>query len=67
MCIRDRRRAVSGGSDGTLRMWNLDTGRELARAALDAGITCLGITPTQPPFVVAGDAAGGVYCLEWIE
>lgn len=61
------RRAVSGGSDGTLRMWNLDTGRELARAALDAGITCLGITPTQPPFVVAGDAAGGVYCLEWIE
>ena len=63
----DGRRVVSGGDDRTLRLWELDTGCELAHIAFDAAITCVAVAPGNPPLVVAGDAAGSVYCLEWIE
>jgi WD40 repeat protein len=63
----DGQRVVSGNDDGTIRMWDVDTGRELGRVALDAAVTCVTIASGSPPLVVAGDAAGGVYCLEWVE
>jgi WD40 repeat protein len=63
----DRPLIVSGGDDRTLRLWDFHTGRELARAVLDAAVTCLAVTFDSPSLVIVGDAAGGVYCLEWVE
>ena len=60
-------RAVSSGADGTLRLWDLVAGRELACAVLVHSARCVAITLGQPLPTVAGDAAGGVYCLEWVE
>jgi WD40 repeat protein len=63
----DGRRVVSGGVDRTLRMWNLATGHELAHAVLDEAVLCVTISCGSPPLIVAGDKAGNVYCLEWVE
>ena len=72
----DGRRALSASSDRTLKLWNLETGEEMASTALEAGMTCVVVVPprttdanapTDEITVVAGDAAGNVYCLAVVE
>ena len=52
--------AVSGGRDGTLRMWDLADDREKARWMADAGILTVAINTA---IALAGDTAGQVHAL----
>ena len=54
--------ALSGGDDGTLRLWDVGTGRALAVLRFDSAITCCAVTP-DGRHVVAGDAGGQVHFL----
>ena len=63
----DGRQAISGGVDKTLRLWDLHTGQELARATLDVGVWCAAIVPGKSLAVVVGDAAGNVTYMELVE
>jgi WD40 repeat protein len=63
----DARLVVSTAYDRTLRIWDLETGASLAVIFLDV-LTCVAIVPhTNPLRIIAGDAAGSVYCLRYIE
>jgi WD40 repeat protein len=59
-------RAVSASDDRTLKVWNLQTGRELAMVALDSPLFCVAVAPDGVT-TVAGDMAGNVYCLRYVE
>ena len=59
----DGRRAVSGGDDGTVRVWDLEEGVELAFFASDSKITELAVTPAGTR-VIAGTSTGPVHLLE---
>jgi WD40 repeat protein len=59
----DARRAVSGGEDGTVRVWDLARGAELASFASDSSITVLAVTP-RGTRVIASTRAGPVHLLE---
>ena len=72
----DGRRVLSASDDRTLTLWNLETGEELASIHLEGVMTCVAVVPpramdTNQPIdqftIVAGDAAGNVYCLEVVE
>ena len=60
----DGTRAVSGGYDGTVRVWDLTAGREVARwTGDDAVIACTALS--GPPFKIAvGQRRGQPYLLE---
>ena len=60
----DGRHIVSGSSDGTVAVWDFQTGARLATLALDGAIACLG-WHTADRFLVAGDVIGNLYCLEY--
>jgi WD40 repeat protein len=59
----DSRRAVSGGQDGTVRVWDMAHGEELASFASDNSVTALAIT-SPGACVIAGTSAGPVHLLE---
>jgi WD40 repeat protein len=60
----DGRRAITGGGrDGTVRVWDVPHGVELASFASDSGITVLAVTPLGTR-VIAGTASGPVHLLE---
>jgi WD40 repeat protein len=61
----DGRRVMSGSEDHTLRVWDLETGRELACFSAEAAMLAFALTPDGR--VVAGDRAGNVYCLQYVE
>jgi WD40 repeat protein len=56
----DGRTAVSGGDDGTVRLWDLGNNREKARWIADAGVLAVAFNGTV---TVAGDTAGQVHAL----
>ena len=60
---QDGRRAVSGGDDGMVRVWDVAHGVELASFASDSSITVLAVTPPGIR-VIAGTSAGPVHLLE---
>ncbi len=62
----DGRRVVSASKDGTLRVWDLESGEELALIVLDGDVTAVAVAPNGTT-IVAGDAGGNVYCLEYVE
>ena len=62
----DGRRALSGSLDRTLRLWDLDTGAELARLTFDAVTSALA-SPPQRGRVMVGDAGGHLHVVELIE
>lgn len=55
----DGRRAVSASYDKTLRLWDLETGAELARYAGDAPFTAVASIPGDNR-VLTGNARGQV-------
>ncbi|MCB9435230.1 MAG: hypothetical protein H6668_24980 [Ardenticatenaceae bacterium] len=55
----DGQRAVSASDDQTLKVWNLQTGELLASITLDGSVQCVAVAVDG---IVAGDAAGNVYC-----
>ena len=59
----DGKRAVSASDDRTLKVWNLDTGELIVSITLDGSLQCVALS-LDGVTVMAGDAAGSVYCLE---
>jgi len=62
----DGQRAISASDDGTLKMWDLATGQQPASIALEAGVQCVA-GASDGMTIIAGDAAGNVYCLRYLE
>jgi WD40 repeat protein len=60
----DGRHIVSGSDDGTVAVWDLQTGARLASLALDGAIECLTWHPADRVLVL-GDVIGNLYCLEY--
>ena len=59
----DGSRAVSGGYDGTVRVWNLVQGAELTIFSSENEITDLAVTPSGTR-LIAGTSTGPVHLLE---
>ena len=55
-------RALSWSADGTLKVWDLASGCEIASLALEAGVCHAAVG--SGGYIVAGDSAGNLYCLE---
>jgi WD40 repeat protein len=62
----DGRRVISASADRMLKVWDLATGQALASIALEDRIQCVTVAPDGVT-LVAGDAAGNVYCLRYQE
>ncbi|MGB1109443.1 MAG: hypothetical protein ACPG4N_03760, partial [Gammaproteobacteria bacterium] len=60
------RRAVSASDDGTLRVWDLELGVQMAIFTADAAVSPIAIIEDGPRFI-AGDRAGRIHYLEYIE
>jgi WD40 repeat protein/tetratricopeptide (TPR) repeat protein len=58
----DGRYVLSASDDGTLRLWNVTRGRELARWTTDTPLLCCAIRPDNET-VIAGDNMGGLHFL----
>jgi WD40 repeat protein len=57
-------RAVSASFDGTLKVWNLARGLELTSLGASAGFVRVQVDPDGA--LLAGDAAGDLYCLRYV-
>jgi WD40 repeat protein len=57
----DGQTAVSGSSDGTVRMWDLAAGREQARWIADSKVTA---AASNTAVIVVGDEAVQVHALQ---
>ena len=57
--------ALSGSSDRTVKVWDLETGQCLATLPLDAPPWSLALAKDGAT-VVVGDATGGVTCLRLV-
>jgi hypothetical protein len=57
---------ISASDDGTLTMWDLAMGQQLASVALETGAQCVAGAPDGVS-IVAGDEMGSVYCLNFLE
>jgi WD40 repeat protein len=62
----DNRRIVSGSDDHTVAVWDLDSGQRLAVLRLDGPILSVVWHPDARS-IVAGDAGGNLYRLEYRE
>jgi WD40 repeat protein len=60
----DGRRAVSGSSDKTLKVWDLERGTLLATFTADQAIYAVACVSDR--LLVAGDAGGRVHLLELV-
>jgi WD40 repeat protein len=58
----DGRHAVSASRDKTLRVWDIQSGEELALLTADASATACAVSSGSRT-IVAGDAAGNVHIL----
>jgi WD40 repeat protein len=61
--LPQRNQALSAGSDGTVRLWDMASGKQLAAFTGDTHFFSCAITP-KGRFAVAGDGAGQVHVLE---
>ena len=61
--LAERGAALSAGDDGTVRLWDLASGDQLAVFTADASFRCCAVTPAGR-FAIAGDGRGQVHVLE---
>jgi NB-ARC domain/TIR domain/APAF-1 helical domain/WD domain, G-beta repeat len=61
--LPERGQALSAGDDGTVRLWDLASGRQLAAFTGDAPLYCCAVTP-DGGFAAAGDGVGQIHVLE---
>jgi WD40 repeat protein len=59
-------RAVSGSDDRTLRLWDLETGKEIATFTGESGMKSCAIAP-DGRMIVAGEISGRVHFLCLVE
>jgi WD40 repeat protein len=64
--VRDGRRAVSASADHTLRLWDLESGEEIAAFTGEAEMRSCAFTPDGCT-IVAGDGFGRVHFLRLVE
>jgi WD40 repeat protein len=57
--------AISASKDCTLRVWELDNGREIAAFTGEAAILCCAVAPNGLT-IIGGDESGHVHFLELI-
>ena len=62
----DGHRAVFGSDDGTLRVWDLESGEVLAVMTLDASVWAVAVTP-DGKIIMAGDQMGRVHFFDLVE
>ena len=62
----DGRRAISASYDRTLKVWDLHSGSEVAAITLEGALWSVAVAPDGTT-ILAGDAAGNVYCLHYVE
>ena len=60
--LANGRRALSGSSDNTLRLWDLASGECLAEYYADAAVGCVAFA--RDDLIVAGSADGRIHILE---
>ena len=65
VAVLDGRRAVSASDDGTLRVWDLESGVPLVVMTLDAPVWAVAGSPDDR-IVVAGDRSGRVHFFDWV-
>ena len=59
----DGKRVISGSDDNTVKVWNLETGEEIATFIGDGNFLSCAVTPNGLT-IVAGNAAGRVHFLK---
>jgi WD40 repeat protein len=62
----DGRRAVSASMDRTLRLWDLESGKEIAAFTGEGDMLSCAIVPDRQ-MIIAGDALGRVHFLRLVE
>jgi WD40 repeat protein len=62
----DGRHAVSASYDYTLRVWDLESGKELASLTADAPMASCAVS-SDGRTIVAGDATGNMHFLQLVE
>ena len=58
-------RVISASLDGTVRIWDTTTAKELAGASLSRVPNCIAVAKDQST-IAMGDSAGNVYCLRYV-
>ena len=62
----DGGRAVSVSTDGTLRVWDLESGKEIAAFTAENLIQCCGVA-IEGRTIIAGDDSGRVHLLRLVQ
>ena len=63
--LPDGRRALSGSSDNTLKLWDLESGICCATWTADQPISC--VAAVSDRFFIAGDEGGTLHFLDLVE
>jgi WD40 repeat protein len=63
----DGARLVSGGWDGTVRLWDATTGQPIEIAYLDASVRAIAVSPLLMRQIVAGQGSGQLVFLDVVD